>query len=158
MLICGRIILRIITEYIAYYHIAELYVHASIVSTYMWGLKDVSTILSKTLKSQLCGSLLLFVLQLACNAFHGALTRWTRNWHHYFCHSLHHICCDGGGPLCLWGPLWPAFPYVVDQCNMGTAYPPNSQSPLPSTLGACRVGQMMMQLVVKVCHPDCALL
>ena len=34
-MICGRIILRIITEYIAYYHIAELYAHASIVSTYV---------------------------------------------------------------------------------------------------------------------------
>ena len=51
------------------------------------------------------------MLQLACNAFHGALSRWTRNWHNYFCHSLHHICCDGGGPLYLWGPLWAAFPY-----------------------------------------------
>ena len=38
----------------------------------MWGLKYVSNILSKTLKSELCGSLLVFVLQLACNAFHGA--------------------------------------------------------------------------------------
>ena len=37
----------------------------------------------------------MFVLQLACNAFHGSISRWTRNWHHYFCHSLHHICCDG---------------------------------------------------------------
>ena len=35
-MIYGRIILRIITEeYIAYYHIAELYAHASIVSTYV---------------------------------------------------------------------------------------------------------------------------
>ena len=34
-MICGRIILRIITEYIAYYHIVELYAHASIVSTYV---------------------------------------------------------------------------------------------------------------------------
>ena len=34
-MICGRIILRIITEYIAYYNIAELYAHASIVSTYV---------------------------------------------------------------------------------------------------------------------------
>ena len=32
VMICGRIILRDITKYIAYYHIAE-YVHASIVST-----------------------------------------------------------------------------------------------------------------------------
>ena len=30
-----RIILLIITKYIAYYHIAELYAHASIVSTYV---------------------------------------------------------------------------------------------------------------------------
>ena len=89
VMICGRIILLIITKYIAYYHIAELYAHASIVSTdIMWGLKDVSNILSKTLKSQLCGSLLVFGLQLACNTFHGALSRWTRNGHHYFCHSL----------------------------------------------------------------------
>ena len=34
-MICGRIILLIITKYIAYYHIAELYAHASIVSTYV---------------------------------------------------------------------------------------------------------------------------
>ena len=35
-------ILRIITKYIAYYHIAELSASASIVNTYiMWGLKDV---------------------------------------------------------------------------------------------------------------------
>ena len=34
-MICRRIILRIITEYIAYYNIAELYAHASIVSTYV---------------------------------------------------------------------------------------------------------------------------
>ena len=110
VMICGRIILLIITKYIAYYQIiAQLYAHASIVST---SLKDVSNILSKTLKSQLCGTLLVFVLQLACNAFHGALSRWTRNWHHYLCHSLHHICCDGGGPLYLWDQLWPAFPYT----------------------------------------------
>ena len=31
-MLCGRIILRDITKYVAYYHIAE-YVHASIVST-----------------------------------------------------------------------------------------------------------------------------
>ena len=77
----------------------------------------MSNILSKTLKSQLCGSLLVFELQLACNAFHGVLSRWTRNWHHFFCHSLHHICCDGGGPLYLWGPLWPAFPYHLLNCS-----------------------------------------
>ena len=34
-MICGRIILLIITKYIAYYHIAELYAHASIISTYV---------------------------------------------------------------------------------------------------------------------------
>ena len=58
VMICGRIILRIITKHIGYYHIPELYAHASIVSTYMWGLKYVSNVLSKTLTSQLCGSLL----------------------------------------------------------------------------------------------------
>ena len=47
-------------------------------NTYV-GLKDVLNVLSKTLKSQFCGSLLDFVLQLACNAFHGALSRWIRN-------------------------------------------------------------------------------
>ena len=42
VMICGHIILRIITKYIAYYHIAELSALASIVNTYiMWGLKDV---------------------------------------------------------------------------------------------------------------------
>ena len=35
VMICGHIMLRIITKYIAYYHIAELYAHASIVSTYV---------------------------------------------------------------------------------------------------------------------------
>ena len=32
--------------------------------------------------------------------------------HHYFFHSIHQTCCDGGGPLYPWGPLWPAFPYI----------------------------------------------
>ena len=43
VMICGHIILRIITKYIAYYHIAELSARASIVNTInvMWGLKDV---------------------------------------------------------------------------------------------------------------------
>ena len=43
VMICGHIILRIITKYIAYYHIGELSARASIVNTnnIMWGLKDV---------------------------------------------------------------------------------------------------------------------
>ena len=73
----------------------------------------MSNILSKTLKSQLCGSLLVFVLQLACNEFHGALTRWTRNWHHYFCHSFHHICCDVGWPTLPLGPSLACLPLIV---------------------------------------------
>ena len=37
-----HIILRIITKYIAYYHIAELSARALMVNTHiMWGLKDV---------------------------------------------------------------------------------------------------------------------
>ena len=78
VMICGHIMLHIITKYIVYYHSAELSAHASIVNTYV-GMKDVSNVLSKTLKSQLCGSPLGFVLQLACNAFHGARSRWIRN-------------------------------------------------------------------------------
>ncbi len=41
VMISGHIILRIITKYIAYYHIAELSARASIVKYIMWGLKDV---------------------------------------------------------------------------------------------------------------------
>ena len=40
-------------------------------------------------------------LIVCCNAFYGSLSRWIRNWHHYFCHIIHQISCDGGGPLYL---------------------------------------------------------
>ena len=89
-MICGRIVLRIITKYIAYYHIAELYAHASIVSTYV-GLERCVKYFIENAKITVMWLVLVFLLQLACNAFNGALSRWTRNWHHYFCPIFHHI-------------------------------------------------------------------
>ena len=47
--------------------------------THIWGLKDASNILAETLKSQLCGSPLDFVLQVAFKASCGALWRLIRN-------------------------------------------------------------------------------
>ena len=74
VMMCGHIILCIITKYIAFYNFAELSAHASIVNTYVV-LEDVSNVLSKTLKSQLCGSPLDFMLQLACKPFHMVTSR-----------------------------------------------------------------------------------
>ena len=52
---------------------------ASIVNTCVWLERWLKCFINKTLKSQLCSSSLAFALQLACNAFHGALSRWIRN-------------------------------------------------------------------------------
>ena len=111
VMICGRIILRIITMYIAYYHIAELYAHASIISTYV-GLERCVKCFIENAKITLVVHC--FFLCCSSHATHSMVP--SRDGLEtgiiIFCYSFHHICCEGvAHVLYLWGPPWPAFPY-----------------------------------------------
>ena len=110
-----KVYIYIYRAYIAYYHIAELSARASIVNKYiMWGLKDMCEMFYRKSKNH---SYVAHRLILCCSshATHSMVP--SRDGLEtsivIFSHGIHQICCDGGGPLYIWGPLWHVCPYVT---------------------------------------------